>query len=222
MAQQSPIQPGLLERYAFLWSLARLVIAAFSLFFGAMPIVYNLGMSGFSSLLMLFWLISGVAALYLGYLWYKGGMKVFGKDDTKTKVLFLILVLSGLNLGWASIGGNIGMSIVGYGAFSGIIYKLTALVYLYVAYILWQEWKTHGEELFSASLVTHSHSEAASVREMETSTGQKAEEKSEKGTEERDKEEEKPKQEEAIPVGPASTSHNITTSESTSEEKKEL
>lgn len=198
MEHNSSTQLGQLERYAFLWSLARLVIAALSLFFGAMPFMYRLGLSGLGSFLELFWLVSGVAALYLGYLWYTRGMKVFGESDTKTKVLFLILVLSGLNLGWASIGGNIGMSIVGYGAFAGIIYKLTALVYLYTAYTLWKEWKANAEQLFATSATPAPQPEVTPV----------------------EKKEEKPTPEESIPVGPASTSESVTASESTEEEKK--
>lgn len=143
--------PERLERYAFFWSLTRMVIAAFSLFFGAMPIVYKV--AGFSSsivnsLLPLFWLISGAASIYLLYFWWKAGMTVFGGSDMKDKVLFLVMAVTGLNLGYAAIGQNIGMGLFYSMPIGDLIFKVTAIVYLIVAYMLFKRWKESGETLF--------------------------------------------------------------------------
>jgi len=145
--------PQKLERYAFLWSLARLIIAAVSLFFGAMPIVYMLGGSSgiLVSLLPLFWLISGVAAVYLLYTWHKGGQKLFGKTDRKDKVIFFIMAITGLNLGYTALSSNIGMEIAwSFGpSLAEVLIKATAIIYLIVAYHLWTQWKKSGGTLFS-------------------------------------------------------------------------
>lgn len=146
---QEHTTPERLERYAFLWSLARMGIAAISLFFGAMPIMYTiLGYSGAASLLPLFWIISGVAAVYLGFLWFKGGQKVFGGTEMKDKVAFLIMVVTGINLGYAAIGSNIGMGLIWGMPIGDIVFKATAVLYLLVAYYLWTRWKAQGEKLF--------------------------------------------------------------------------
>lgn len=142
--------PEMLVRYAFLWSLARLVIAAFSLFFGATPIIYHvMGFGNMAmSLLPLFWLISGVASIYLLYRWYKAGMTVFGGKDAKDMVFFLIMVVTGLNLGYAAIGTNLGMGMVWDVPVAALIFKATALLYLAVAYMMWKGWTDHNESLF--------------------------------------------------------------------------
>ena len=141
--------PEKLERYAFLWSLARMVIAAVSLFFGAVPIVYTiLGSRVGYSLLPLFWIISGIAAIYLGYQWYKSGMNVFGGQDQKNKIAFVVMVVTGINLGFAGIDTNIGMGLIAGMPVAGILFKLTALIYLFVAWHLFKKWKANGEHLF--------------------------------------------------------------------------
>jgi hypothetical protein len=168
--------PERLERYAFFWSLARLVIAAFSLFFGAMPIVYTLagfGGSAVFSLLPLFWLISGAASLYLLYRWYMAGMMVFGGKDTKDMVIFLIMAVSGVNLGYAAIGGNVGMSLVWGMPIGALIFKVTAVVYLIVAYMMMKRWKESGETLFPGA-ASASH-EAPTVAEQQPQTASPAE-----------------------------------------------
>ncbi len=144
--------PKKLERYAFLWSLLRMVIAALSLFLGGMPIYYKVvSSSSGGGLLTLAWIISGVAAFYLGYLWLQNGKKVFGGDQ-KITIFFLIMVVTGINLGWTGIAGNnVGMNLVGYGGVADLILKATAIVYLFVAYTLWNAWNTNGEKLFVSS-----------------------------------------------------------------------
>jgi hypothetical protein len=160
--------PERLERYAFLWSLARMVIAAVSLFFGAVPVAYRLGgASGLTASLMpLFWLISGAAAIYLLYIWYQSGMKLFGKDDPKDKTAFLVMCITGINLGYAAIGSNIGINLtyaisIHLGA---LLLKLTAIAYLVVAYYLWQRWGASGERLFATA-------HAAKTAETKASAG---------------------------------------------------
>jgi hypothetical protein len=128
-----------------------MVIAAISLFFGAMPIAYKIIGLQAVSLVALAWLVSGVAAVYLGYLWHKGGQKVFGGDDKQIKILFIIMVVTGLNLGYVAIGNiNLGMSFLYGMPIAGIIFKATAVGYLYVAYTLWTKWKENGEALFTS------------------------------------------------------------------------
>ena len=142
-------KPEVLERYAVYYSLVRLVIAAVSLFFGAMPVIYRVGsMSSFSSFLELAWLISGAASGYLLYRWYKAGQQVWGNKDRYATIAFFVLIISGLNLGYAAIGNNIGMSIV-YGLpMVDLIFKATAVVYLLTAYYFWKSWQAAGERLF--------------------------------------------------------------------------
>ncbi|GEM_PF-671814 len=145
--------PEKLEYYAFMWSMLRMVIAAISLFFGAMPIYFRLaGYSSSMPLLTIAWIISGVSALYLGYLWLQSGKKVLGGEQRIT-IFFLIMVVTGLNLGWTGIANNnIGMNLVGYGSMTAdLIFKATAIVYLFVAYSLWNTWKANGEKLFGTS-----------------------------------------------------------------------
>lgn len=145
--------PEKLLLYAFYWSEARLVVAAFSLFFGAVPVVYRLtGMSSsVYSLLALFWLISGIASAYLLYTWYTRGQKVFGGTESKDVIAFFIMVVTGINLGLTAFGNNFGMSLVWGMPISYLIYKATAVVYLIVAYHMWTRFKESGERLFASS-----------------------------------------------------------------------
>ncbi|MDO8572674.1 MAG: hypothetical protein Q7S11_02770 [bacterium] len=139
-----------LERYSFVWSEVRLIIAAVALFLGGVPPVLKFfPVSGFygpvSSLLNLCWIISGIAAGYLLYRWYIGHQVVFGGKDTKDTVAFFVSVVSGLNLGIAGLlGKNIGMSI----SSNKIIFILVGLLYLAAAYHLYTRWKTRGEKVF--------------------------------------------------------------------------
>jgi len=138
--------PSKLERYSFLWSMVRLVLAALALFIGGYPVatkIFPIPLT--SSLLILCWLISGVASVYLVYRWNKEGQKIFGKRDTLDTVAFFVTAVSGVNLGLVPIlGTNIGMSI----SSSKLIFFIVGLVYLACAYHLLKRWKVHGEKIF--------------------------------------------------------------------------
>jgi len=89
--------PDHLEKYSFLWSQARLVIAAIALFIGGTPPIYkftsfssSVMYNAVSSLLSICWIISGVAAVYLFYMWNKKGKKLFKKKTQKTRLHFLL------------------------------------------------------------------------------------------------------------------------------------
>ncbi len=152
--------PEKLERYAFLWSEARLVLSAVTLLLGAlsgyaMPLAVKLpGSSSLGSLSTLFWIISGLASLYLLYVWYKSGRKVFGGDDKRDMAAFFISIVFGLNLGLTGVtSNNIVLSIL-YGfpqALVVLAYIVGAAVYLWAAWHLWNQWKKHGEKLFGGS-----------------------------------------------------------------------
>ncbi len=141
--------PKDLERYSFLWSEARLLIGAVALLIGGVPPLYLIAPTSLFATarfgLIVCWIISGLTALYLLFQWWKNGQKVFGKKDVKDTIAFLVLVLSGINLGLTGVlGKNIGMTILS-GRF---VFFITAAVYLYVAYHLYSRWKAHGERLF--------------------------------------------------------------------------
>ncbi len=138
--------PDNLERYTFQWSIARLFIAAISLIVGGYPIAYKIiPIPITSSLLTLCWIASGVSAVYLAYRWYGNDQKLFGTHNKRDRIAFIVLVISGVNLGIVGlIGTNIGMSISG----SKIVYIVTGILYLASAYHLHTRWKSHGERLF--------------------------------------------------------------------------
>ncbi len=142
--------PNSLERYAFQWSLVRLVIASLALFVGGTPIVYMLNPFSFlygliGSLLTLAWVISGVSAGYLLYRWNTGGRVLFGKKESKDLYAFMVMVVTGLHLGIAGVAGiNIGLSII----MNRTILGITGILYLVVAFYLHTRWKASGERLF--------------------------------------------------------------------------
>jgi hypothetical protein len=143
---QQHTTPDRLERYSFIWSLVRLVVAAVALFLGGVPpvllIFRNVGIVGM--LLTLSWIISGLAAVYLLYRWTKT-KTVFGGKQKYDVWTFFIMVVSGLNLGLVGIlGTNIGMSI----SSNRIIFLLTGIIYLVSAYHLYTRWKSHGQKVF--------------------------------------------------------------------------
>jgi hypothetical protein len=137
---------NLLERLSFLWSEARLVIAAAALFLGGVPPVLKIlpGVPLVGSLLTLAWLISGIASLYLLYRWYTGGQTLFGGKETKDMVAFFVMTISGLNLGIAALWQNIGMSI----SSNYIIFLAVGILYLLAALHLYRRWVAHDESLF--------------------------------------------------------------------------
>lgn len=147
------LHPDRLERYSFLWSEARLVIAAIALFIGGRPPLLSL-LGGPSwrtagsvwGILVLCWLISGVASAYLFYRWLHTGKRVFGGRNHYDLASFFVSVVSGINLGLAALlGRNIGMSIFPY----PIFFVIAGLIYLAAAWHLYSRWKAHGERLFS-------------------------------------------------------------------------
>ena len=99
-------------------------------------------------LLSLAWLLSGVASIYLLYRWFTTGKKVFGGDDKKDSIAFLVMVITGLNLGYAAIGTNIGMGFVWGSGIADLVFKATAVVYIVTAIYVWKRWKASGEVLF--------------------------------------------------------------------------
>ena len=152
---QEHTTPERLLRYAFLWSIARMMIGAVSLFFGVMPVLYRLMSSAANTPLTLAYLITLAASGYLVYLWFsKHDKRVFGDDDMKDKVAFLIMSVTGLNLGLSAIiNDNIGIGLM-QTVFSydlgELLFKAVAVIYLAVAYYLWKRWKENGEELFGS------------------------------------------------------------------------
>jgi len=144
------ISPAKLEYYSFLWSEARLVIAAVALFVGGVPpLFYFLRIPGlyglFNTLLTLAWLISGVASAYLLYRWYKGNMTVFGGKEQMDVAAFFVSVVSGINLGLTGLlRNNIGMSITQ----NQIIYIVVGVLYLAAAYRLYTRWNSSGKKIF--------------------------------------------------------------------------
>ena len=139
--------PDQLEKYAFLWSEARLPIAAVALFLGGVsPIIKIFAYSNFiSALLSLSWIISGVASVYLLYMWYTKGMKLFGGTDHRDAGAFFISVVSGINLGLVGILGiNIGMSI----SSNSLVFFIVGIVYLVSALHLFMRWNESGKKLF--------------------------------------------------------------------------
>lgn len=139
-----------LEKYSFLWSEARLVLAAVALAAGGIPflrlIVPWFMFFGLVSLILtLAWIISGAASAYLAYRWYNSGQKVFGGKGTMDLVAFFVSVISGLNLGVVGLTGrNIGMSLI----YSRIIFGITVLVYLATAMYLYKRWNENHKKLF--------------------------------------------------------------------------
>lgn len=141
------LQPQRLQRYCFLWSQARQVLAAVALFVGGIPtVVYFFPSSSFlASLLTPTWLISGFASAFLLYRWNEGGRKLFGGTDQKDMIAFLISGVTGINLGLAGLlGTNFGMTI----ASGRTIFFVTGVVYVWTVWHLQKRWNESGQRLF--------------------------------------------------------------------------
>lgn len=142
--------PDQLERYSFLWSEARLLIAALALFIGGVPplLAFNpipFLQSFLSTLLTFAWFISGIASAYLLYRWNGAGKLIFKKKSARDTFAFFVSVISGINLGVASLlGRNIGMSI----APNKLLFFIVGIIYIYSANYLYHRWKAAGEKLF--------------------------------------------------------------------------
>jgi hypothetical protein len=141
------MKPAQLVQYSFWWSELRLLIAAVALFIGGVPPIYLIAPSELFGLtrfgLVVAWIISGVAAGYLLYRWYDGGQKIFGGRDHKDTLAFLVLGVSGLNLGFTGVFGyNFGMSV----ASGRLVFAIVAIIYIATAWHLWSRYKkTHGK-----------------------------------------------------------------------------
>lgn len=140
--------PDNLERYSFLWSEARLVIAAGALFLGGVPPFLRYAPPAFYGLMgvlnTLAYLISGAAAVYLLVRW-NPHRKVFGGSQRYDAGAFFVLVASGVNLGIVGLmGTNIGMSI----SRNYTLFVIVGILYLASAYHLWKRWNAHGQKLF--------------------------------------------------------------------------
>lgn len=143
---QEHITPEKLEKYSFLWSEVRLVIAAVALFLGGVPpvllIFSSIGLV--TTLLNLSWIISGLAAAYLLYRWWQV-RTVFGGKERRDLIAFFVMVVSGLNLGVAGIiSQNIGMNI----SSSKIVFIAVGILYLAAAYYLYKRWGANGQKIF--------------------------------------------------------------------------
>ena len=142
--------PDKLERWSFLWSEARLVIAAVTLLLGGVPVLRFLlpiqALSGLVGLVLtLTWILSGVTSSYLLYRWTKNDRMLFQGKERRDTISFLVSVISGLNLGITGLlGTNIGMSI----ASGRLVFAAVALIYLWVAVHLYRRWKASGEKVF--------------------------------------------------------------------------
>lgn len=139
-----------LERYSFIWSEVRLIIAAIALFLGGVPPVLKFfpipGLYGtISSILTVCWIISGLAAGYLLYRWYANHQKIFGGKGHRDTTMFFVSIVSGLNLGITGVLGiNIGMSI----SSNKIIFVIIGVLYLFTAVHLFRRWKSSEEKIF--------------------------------------------------------------------------
>lgn len=139
-----------LVRYSFFWNEVRLIIAALSLIFGGFPIVFLLFPSGglVSSLLTIFWIISGIAAIYLLYVWNAGGRKLFGGEGKRDLAAFAVAIISGIHLGIAGITGiNIGMKVTP-SVILTLVMVVAGALYLWSAWHLHKRYKASGEKLF--------------------------------------------------------------------------
>jgi len=141
-------RPYKLEKYSFIWSQTRLLIAALALFLGGLSPIFKiipislLGPTNY--LLTLSWIISGIASAYLLYRWYSSEKTLFGGKNSLDVATFFISVVSGLNLGIAGILRiNIGMSI--YTNYA--LFVIVGILYLASAGYLYKRWNESGKAL---------------------------------------------------------------------------
>ena len=140
------MNPKQLEMYSFWWSETRLLVAAVALFLGGVPPIFLIAppaMLGITQLgLTMAWILSGAASGYLLWRWYEGGQKVFGGKDSKDIIAFLVMTISGINLGLTGIfGQNIGMSF----ASGKIVFMIVGALYVWVAFHLFTRWNKVGK-----------------------------------------------------------------------------
>ncbi len=146
-------QPHLLERYSFLWSEARLIVAAIALFLGGVPVLRALvpvpALSGIVGLVLtLAWIISGAASVYLLYRWNSNQKMLFGGKAPLDTAAFFVSVVSGINLGLTGLlGTNIGMSIIS----NYVVFVIVALIYLATTVYLYRRWNASGQKIFGSA-----------------------------------------------------------------------
>ncbi|MEK7180064.1 MAG: hypothetical protein AAB706_01175 [Patescibacteria group bacterium] len=149
MNQNEHLKPHMLERYSFLWSEARLIIASIALFIGGYPPILKITPLIFyslvSSLLTIAWIISGIVSGYLLYRWNQNNKMLFGGKAQMDTVAFFVNIVSGFNLGITGlIGTNIGMSI----SSNYYLFVLVGIIYIFSAMHLFKRWKASGEKIF--------------------------------------------------------------------------
>src|SRR3989338_5547988 len=150
MANKSYTQPAQLDKYSFLWSQTRLVIAAIALFIGGVPPVLAFNPFGalyglISPLLTLSWIISGVASVYLLYRWSTNRQMLFGGKTQMDLIAFFVSVVSGLNLGITGLlGTNIGMTI----SSNQFVFFIVGVIYLGAFVHLFRRWNAVGQKIF--------------------------------------------------------------------------
>ncbi len=143
-------EPRNLEHYSFIWSQARLLVAAVALLIGGVPVLRAVlpmvALSGLVNLVLtLTWIISGVASGYLLYRYVKNQQMIFGGRNQRDRVAFLISIISGFNLGLTGLtGNNIGMSI----SSDRVIFAIVAIIYLITLVYLHKRWQASGKKLF--------------------------------------------------------------------------
>jgi uncharacterized membrane protein YuzA (DUF378 family) len=139
------LQPLVLERRSFMWSEIRLLIAALALFLGGVPPLTKLSLPFTSTLLTVAWIISGLASLYLLYMWNVNKRTVFGHNRKLDTIAFFIMVISGINLGIVGLTKiNIGMKI----SSNQVIFVIVGLLYIWAAYHLYRRWSNYGNKVF--------------------------------------------------------------------------
>lgn len=139
----------ILDSFSFWWSEIRLGIAAVALFIGGVPPVFLFVQPSMYALvgllLKIAWIISGLSAGYLLYRWYDTGQKLFGHKDHRDILAFLMLVLSGLNLGFAGLfGQNLGMAVTS----SHLVFVVVGFIYVFSAWQLWKSYKGNRSRVF--------------------------------------------------------------------------
>lgn len=148
-AQRIGAGPDRLAGLAFLWSEARLIIAAVALVMGGPPVLLFLPIAPIYGLLVLLvklsWIVSGAASLYLLMRWAQAKWYVFDKTSRNDVIAFVIMIVSGINLGLTGIiQVNPGLSI-----FSAYLFSLVgAVAYVWAAYRLYVKWEESGRKVF--------------------------------------------------------------------------
>ena len=158
--------PKNLFKYAFMWNQVRLVVAAASLIVGGFPValrIFSSSNSMVGSLLTLSWIISGVAALYLLYMWFQSGKKLWGGSERTDVAAFWVAIISGLHLGIAGIlGTNIGMTVIP-STFLTLVMLVAGVLYLWSAWHLYN--RSKGGDMFGASTAPQANTAPEAAKE---------------------------------------------------------